>query len=255
VLPKLVVALVAVFALYLTLPGAGSPVAPRPAEAFPGVDNFTILSQECVNPNNVRLNMAWTSYNNGPQWFDVSLQNNGWIWGTFVGAGPIPSGQSTFTWEGFIPNARHYLRVNTLTFFGWAESATVSFVTRSCFGGGGGGAKVGPQCDGLYWCAGDPIPFFCAQQGLYAGCIWVNKIQNNTYVSGEPVAICFWLPAPAFVHIQTQGPMGINVLRSAGDDGRGDCFHSIAGVPGQRRTTLQLNGSPTVTDQSIWYVN
>jgi hypothetical protein len=256
VFKKLAIVLVAVVALFVAMPGRGPSLTPSPAEAYPGADNFQIVGQDCLNTNNVRLQMAWISYNTGPQWFDVSLQNNGWLWGTFVGAGPIASGQSTFTWEGFVPNARHYLRVNTLTLGGWYESQTVSFVTRNCFGGGGGGGKVGPQCDGLYWCAGDPIPSFCAQQGLYNGCIWVDRIANPfSYGQGQPVAICFWLPGPAFVHIQTQGPSGTNVLRSAGDDGKGDCFHSITGLPGNRLTTLQLNGSPMVTDQVAWRVN
>jgi hypothetical protein len=250
----LVIALVAVAAMYAALPGGGASLAPRSAEAYPGADNFQIVGQSCLGPNNVRLNMSWVSYNLGPQWFDVSLSNNGWIWGTFVGAGPIASGQNTFTWDGFVPNARHYLRVNTLTQFGWYESQTVSFVTIGC--GGGGGAKVGPQCDGQYWCAGDPIPFFCAQQGLYAGCIWVNKLANPyTYVQGEPLSICFWIPASGFVHVQTQGPAGIVVNRSAGDDGKGDCIQTTAGLPGDRSTTLQLNGSPSVTDQVLWRVN
>ena len=198
-LRKLAIVLVAVVALFVALPGRGPSLAPSSAEAYPGADNFQVVGQECLNANNVRLQLAWTSYNLGAQWFDVSLQNNGWIWGTFVGAGPIASGQNTFVWDGFVPGARHYLRVNTLTIYGWYESQTYSFTTRTCFGGGPGpvGPKTGPKCDGTYWCAGDPIPSFCAQQGLYNGCIWVNRITDPySYYPGNFLAICYWVPSP-----------------------------------------------------------
>jgi len=257
VLKKLAIVLVAVVALFIALPGHGPSLAPSSAEAYPGADNFQIVGQECLSANNVRLQMAWISYNLGPQWFDVSLQNNGWIWGTFVGAGPIASGQSTFTWDGFVPNARHYLRVNTLTFGGWYESQTVSFVTRNCFGGGGGGLKVGPHCDGVAWCAGDPIPSFCAQQGLFAGCVWVNRSYANpfSYNPGDPISICYWVPSAGYVLIQTvrQPTNGTTVNLNAYDDGNGDCLQGSAGLFGDRRTTLQLNGN--YADQVLWRVN
>ena len=35
--------------------------------------------------------MAWISYNLGPQWFDVSLQDNGWILGKSVMHYKIPN--------------------------------------------------------------------------------------------------------------------------------------------------------------------
>ena len=262
-LSKFVIALVAFVALFVALPDNGPSLRPEAAQAYPGADNFQIVGQDCLSGTNVRLQMAWTSYGFGPQWFDVSLFNNGWVWGTFVGAGPIASGQSTFTWDGFVPNARHYLRVNTLTQFGWYESQTVTFVTRTCFGGGGGGggggARVGPHCDGVAWCAGDGIPTMCAQQGLYAGCVWVNRIYTNpySYNPGEPIAICYWLPAPAYVVIQTQrlNTGGITPNLSAADDGAGDCLQGTVGAFGDRRTTLQLNGSPSAVDQVLWRVN
>jgi len=259
VLSKLLIVIVAAVALLVLVPGGGTSLKPQAAEAYPGADNFTITGQDCISPGNVRLYMQWTTYGFGPQWFDVSLHNNGWIWGTFVGAGPIAANQGTFVWEGFVPGQRHYLRVNTLTSVGWYESATVSFVTRTCFGGGNGigGIKVGPHCDGSTWCAGDPIPSFCAQQGLYNGCIWVDRIYGNpnSYTPGAPIAICYWVPFPGQVLIQTQrlNTGGVTVALNAWDDGRGDCVHGTAGLSGDRRTTLQLNG--VLVDQVLWRVN
>jgi hypothetical protein len=164
--------------------------------------------------------MAWTSYDLGAQWFDVSLQNNGWVWGTFVGAGPIASGQNTFTWDGFLPNARHYLRVNTLTSNGWYESQTATFLTRSC-GNVAPVNKNGPHCDGS-WCSGDPAPPQCQANDYVSstgarGCIWVNRVNNPTT---EPVELL-------------NGP----------DDGNGDCIHGTAGQVGQRRVTLYMSPS------------
>jgi hypothetical protein len=259
VLRRFVIVFVALAALFVALPGRGTPVSlsPSSAEAYPGVDNFQVTGQDCLNSNNVRLYLQWTSYNLGPQWFDVSLQNNGWIWGTFVGAGPIASGQNTFTWDGFVPGARHYLRVNTLTQFGWYESQTYSFTTRTCFGGGGGGgSKTGPKCDGAYWCAGDPIPSFCAQQGLYNGCIWVNRITDPySYFPGNPLSICYWVPSAGSLYIQTIRTPGnaVTVQANGYDDGAGDCFQGTAGVSGDRRTILQFNGN--YVDQVLWRVN
>jgi len=259
VLKKLTIVMVALAALVVALPGHGRSLAPSSAEAYPGADNFQVVGQDCLGPNNVRLYLQWTSYGFGPQWFDVSLQNNGFAPTTFVGAGPIASGQGNFVWEGFVPGARHYLRVNTLTQFGWSVSQTYQFVTQNCgFGGGGGGGfKNGPHCDGATWCAGDPIPSFCAQQGLYAGCIWVNRSYNNpfAYTQGEAISICYWVPSPGYVYIQTtRTPTnGTTVNLNAYDDGNGDCLQGQAGLFGDRRTTLQLNGN--YADQVLWRVN
>jgi hypothetical protein len=259
VLKRLTLALVAIVALFIALPGGGTSLSPSSAEAYPGADNFQVTGQECLGPSNVRLYLQWTSYGFGPQWFDVSLQNNNFGPGTFVGAGPIASGQGTFVWEGFVPGARHYLRVNTLTQYGWYVSQTYQFVTQTCFGGGGGGGgglKTGSHCDGVAWCAGDPIPAMCAQQGLYAGCIWVNRnYTNQTYNQGEPLAICYWVPSAGYVYIQTtRVPTGgVTPNLNVYDDGNGDCLQGTAGLFGDRRTTLQFNGN--YVDQVLWRVN
>jgi hypothetical protein len=260
VLKKLAIVLVAVVALLVALPGRGPSLSPSSAEAYPGADNFQVVAQECLSSNNVRLQMQWTSYNLGAQWFDVSFYNNGWLWGTFKGAGPIASGQGSFVWEGFTPGMRHYLRVNTLTQFGWYESQTYTFTTRTCFGGGGGpgpvGPKVGQHCDGVAWCAGDPIPALCAQQGLYAGCVWVNRIYaNSVYNPGDPISICYWVPSPGYVYIQTTRipTNGVTVALNDWDDGNGDCLQGNAGLFGDRRTALRFNGN--YVDQVLWRVN
>ena len=257
-LAKLAIALVAVASLFFALSGQGASLRPAPAEAYPGADNFQIAGQECVGSGNVRLQMAWTSYNLGAQWFDVSLFNNGWVWGTFVGAGPIASGQNSFTWEGFIPGARHYLRVNTLTEWGWYESQTVSFVTRTCSGGGSGGgsgSKTGPHCDGSTWCSGDPAPAHCSLPAGPGpkGCIWVDRINSKfSYKPGQPVAICYWVDRPVLVKVVMDSSQGTITLLNGPDDGKGDCINGVAGPVGERFTILHLNNQTAVASSVNW---
>ena len=54
--------IVVVVALFTAVPGSGTGLGPSHAEAYPGADNFTIVGQECLGVNNVRLFMRWTSY-------------------------------------------------------------------------------------------------------------------------------------------------------------------------------------------------
>jgi hypothetical protein len=62
------------------------------------------------------------------QFLDLTLFNNGFIPGTFLGAGPLPASQQAVVWPGILANVQHYYRVNTLTVFGWGPSLTGSFV-------------------------------------------------------------------------------------------------------------------------------
>ena len=66
---------------------------PRQAQAAP-TDLF--VTQTCAANGRVILNLSW-QYNNPlstQTWFDVSLFNNGFAPGTFVGAGPL-AGQAS----------------------------------------------------------------------------------------------------------------------------------------------------------------
>jgi len=77
----------------------------------------------------VGLSLSWTAYNQGPQWVDLSLFDNGFAPGTFIGLGPLPSGQNSFTWDGIRPGLLHFLRINTATPGGWAP-ASIGFFSR-----------------------------------------------------------------------------------------------------------------------------
>jgi len=59
-------------------------------------------------------------------WVDISLSNNGFLPGTFIGAN-ASSVTTSFVWTGILANATHFWRVNNLTSGGWVTSVTGSF--------------------------------------------------------------------------------------------------------------------------------
>lgn len=98
---------------------------------FAGARALTLVSQECLPDGRVRINVSWDSSGQGVQWVDLSLFNNGFAPGSFIGQGPLPSGQESFTWDGLLPGYTHFLRVNTNTGGGWLASNTLAFMTTS----------------------------------------------------------------------------------------------------------------------------
>jgi len=62
-------------------------------------------------------------------YIDISLQDNGFLPGTFVGQNA--SGAQNFTWSGILANATHIYRINNLTPLGW-QTALVSTFLASC---------------------------------------------------------------------------------------------------------------------------
>lgn len=217
---------------------------------YPGADNVTI-STECMSDGHVRLRLGWTSYGFGPQFVDLSLSNNGFIFGTFVGLGPLSPYQNSFIWEGVLAGLQHYIRINTGTQFGWQPSQTYTFITPNC-------AYYPPppgQC-GTYpyyipcpitppppqQCVGTPNfnnyqPGNCAPVGACqmatiaispappAGCVWTTKGEGSSYVVGEPVTYCYWVNMPMWVHIVATLPGGgqVEVLPWIQDNGQGGC--------------------------------
>lgn len=127
-------------------------------DTFPGLwktervgtaSSLSLVAQGCSGAGRVTVTFSWVpSLIGDGQWVDLTLFNNGFVWGTFLGAGPILmipwyDGVYSYTWEGLLPNTTHYWRVNT--FFGpyfiegrwlpenpWMASATYTFVTRAC---------------------------------------------------------------------------------------------------------------------------
>jgi hypothetical protein len=239
---------------------AGRPPAAPVSETlnFPGADNLRV-AQECLPGGSVRIRVDWTAYNQGIEFVDLSLFNNGWIFGTFLGAGPLPGFQNSLTWDGLIPGAQHFLRVNTLTFFGWQPSPTVSFITRTdCFGRG--------PCD-FAPCPPPPPPppgrcvpnaptiLIFPPVPAVGGCVTVDPLLRL----GQPVVVCYAVTQPMFVHIMAIKPDGTSYdVVNGFDDGRGDCVSpGPAGFPfGTRRVFMYggLQSASQLFDQATFTV-
>ncbi len=93
------------------------------------------------------------------QWLDLSTTNNGFAPGTFVSAGPLNPGDSSFTWTGIRPSTTHYWRVNTWTGSTWVASNTSSFTSGYCSVASGPPVPPSPPASTGYpsdvkWCLG-----------------------------------------------------------------------------------------------------
>lgn len=104
---------------------------------------------QCVNfpPTGAVVSFTWQPAQGATvQWLDLSLSDNNFAPGTFLGAGPLDPATGALTWAGLLPGRPHFWRVNALTPSGWVTSATGAFVPCggpairsvdwSCTGGG-----------------------------------------------------------------------------------------------------------------------
>jgi hypothetical protein len=95
------------------------------------------ISQTCSStmPGTVKVTFTWSggAPNSLQTWVDLSLANNAFQQGTFIGAGPFGASTNAYTWDGLVPNAVHYVRVNQLLPPGnWDPSQTFTFATMAC---------------------------------------------------------------------------------------------------------------------------
>jgi hypothetical protein len=212
--------------------------APRAAEAdFPAAELSTDLLFECRPGATVRVYLRWTSSHQGAQWVDLSL-NNDFAPGTFLGAGPLPSEQASFVWDGLSPGTWHFVRVNTLTAAGWFASPTMFFFTPlDC-------------ANSLQASVSPPIPVGCldqapvTQSGL-AACVTAGKDDFGSYQVGETVFYCFAVNQPMNVSIVTTKPDGsqLQVLNGF-SEGIGACIGPYqANLPLGIRT-VEFSGGP-----------
>ena len=139
--------------------------------------------QKCDGGGGVNATFNWKANAAGSQWLDLSIFNNGFAPGTFVGAGPVGSGGTSFTWYGLARGATHFWRVNTLTAGGWSSSNTGSFTTvtcmdplKACIGYMAGYSSAGrAECDQII-AGGDPnlascVKFILKIGGDKGGCV------------------------------------------------------------------------------------
>jgi hypothetical protein len=92
-------------------------------------------SQGCLRDGRVSIYLLWSGGNNNPrqQWIDLSTENNGWLPGTFISAGPFGPNAQSFDWNGLVPTTRHYVRINQmLQNTTWDTSPTFVVETPNC---------------------------------------------------------------------------------------------------------------------------
>jgi hypothetical protein len=102
--------------------GTFAPCGPTP----PSSPSF--VNTACLGTG--RASVAWAlsnlPFNASGTFIDITLQNNGFLPGTFVGSNA--TGLPSYTWGGIQPNAMHFWRVNNLTPGGWLTSASGTFM-------------------------------------------------------------------------------------------------------------------------------
>src|SRR5262249_42634387 len=109
----------------------GNPLRPKSAEAAFSAYDVNVISQQCLPNGSVEVSLNWSPSSLGLQSPDLSMIDNGFFPGPFVSFGQVAPQQSTLTWTGLMPGRLHFLRVNTLTPFGWMPSDRIAFVTRA----------------------------------------------------------------------------------------------------------------------------
>jgi len=130
--------LAASFLLVFGICSASGSASVRSATAQATLANPPVLvGQTCSSsqPGKIIATFSWQPIGSGQQWLDISLFNNGFAPGTFVGIGPFPAGTNSFTWDGLSPGKMHQFRVNTLTPGGWQPTPALAFMTGQCVSG------------------------------------------------------------------------------------------------------------------------
>ena len=92
-----------------------------------------LIGQSCFS-SGVSVAIAWSA-GDAPvlqQFVDVSLEDNGWLPGTYSPQGPLAAGVTSFVLHS-LPAGRYYVRINQMLPNGTLEaSETQSFVTMVC---------------------------------------------------------------------------------------------------------------------------
>ncbi len=121
-LPLLLLAAVAVALLWF-----GWARGPDTTSAIDGAA-LRFPSSDCSG-STATVTFAWTPVAGATaQYLDLTLFDNGFADGTFVGAGPLAGTANSLAWGGITKGLPHIWRVNALTPAGWVTSATGAFV-------------------------------------------------------------------------------------------------------------------------------
>lgn len=129
---------------------------------------FSITFTENCYADRGDITFRWQgASSSSQQWIDLSLQDNGWRDGTFIGVGPLPGSDSSFLWVGLVGNSPHVLRINQLIGGSWDVSQTFRFTP----------CRVAA-----------PVPVGCPVGGcmVYPSCPYIIK-GNVSFNTGEKI--------------------------------------------------------------------
>jgi hypothetical protein len=112
-------------------------VTPTPVPQPVAAQGPGIMTAYCTStsPTSVRAVFLWTPSRAGAQYLDLSIFNDGFAPGTFVGLGPFDKHGWGWSWDGLLQGTTHFARINTLTSAGWKASETLAFYTPVCDAG------------------------------------------------------------------------------------------------------------------------
>lgn len=128
---------------------AGAATTSASPATVPGPDHQSspprVEEQICAPDRTVTVVFRWNPSWGDEQWLDLSLFNNGFVPGTYLGYGPFTGTASGVTWFGLLPNRVHYTRINTRDIYEWEPSTTAVLRTRDCTSNTS--AQLGPVSD------------------------------------------------------------------------------------------------------------
>ena len=79
-----------------------------------GVDSLVVNSVSCAGAGKVDATISWTTLNQGPQYVNWSLENNGFQPGTYTTSAPLPASTSSAILQGLPSTNAIYLTINTM---------------------------------------------------------------------------------------------------------------------------------------------
>jgi hypothetical protein len=87
---------------------------PKQVSADPGVSTVSITGVICTGPDTMNVAISWPTLNQGTQFIYWSLQNNGWLPGTYIAHGPFAAGASAAIVTGVPEASAIYVMVGTV---------------------------------------------------------------------------------------------------------------------------------------------
>lgn len=105
-------------------------VQTRSAQAAPNSISVA-QAEKCETDGTVKTWIEWNTSGVAAQWVDVSLVNNGFVDGSYVGNGPVPANAVSII-RYLVPGRTYFVRVTSPRANVWDVSGTFTFTTHGC---------------------------------------------------------------------------------------------------------------------------